>query len=504
MSIEEYLKKGNFQQCPYCKSVEKIFFIGCGFHVCTICSNLFCIYCCYQIKDQKEGFYHYCLFHKGKEKSKIELRNLNQIKKDLEVITVGLKSFGKILPFTIHSTLSWDAFDKLVNLQEEISMVLYGQNVSRNNTVRELGIKNGSIIKTHPQLCLNLYTSYYYFCSLSNQKRRSIQKQEFMDLLFPEETLKDFLQEKLLLKLKIKTTENEKKEEKEGQTEKLFIVHEGIVHNCSHEVFKLSQLNPFYVITESTLYKYGKHISSLNRDFIYLLKNKEMTNFKIQGIPVHSELIFCRTGVKANTINSIFEKKTIKPQQINQFLDWVYGSDWLFNEKNIQDLLNLIGSTKLRKNKEQEQNLLSQDLELLFLDLNNKNENKKKKLHDFIIEAYPNRETETETETEKTKETKETEKEKKQKNIKEIYCNKFVLLARSRLFRELFLNIEPNMHKMKDPKKLSFTSLQHFYKFLYTNNINRNGLNKNEKESLFQEFEELMDFYQFNNNCRLL
>ncbi|KAJ5079587.1 leucine-zipper-like transcriptional regulator 1 [Anaeramoeba ignava] len=81
---------------------------------------------------------------------------------------------------------------------------------------------------------------------------------------------------------------------------------------------------------------------------------------------------------------------------------------------------------------------------------------------------------------------------------KEIKVHKLILQARSELFRGMFVSVNDNSNRVNDYSDKSNESLSYFIKFLYYDEIDY-GM----KESIYDDLEELQDFYQLNERSFL-
>ncbi|KAJ5080227.1 lissencephaly-1 [Anaeramoeba ignava] len=82
---------------------------------------------------------------------------------------------------------------------------------------------------------------------------------------------------------------------------------------------------------------------------------------------------------------------------------------------------------------------------------------------------------------------------------KGIKVHKFVLLMRSDLYRGMFLSVSDNSNCVNDYSGKSFNSVQTLVKFLYTNK-----LPKSLSQSIIDDLQDAVDYYQLNENSSLL
>ncbi|KAJ3426011.1 btk-binding protein-related [Anaeramoeba flamelloides] len=105
-------------------------------------------------------------------------------------------------------------------------------------------------------------------------------------------------------------------------------------------------------------------------------------------------------------------------------------------------------------------------------------------------------------EDKKEKDENEDEKDKED-NYEEIPVHKFILLARSGLFREMFdyVNEKENTNKVKDYSHKSIESLKILIKYFYTNSIQLTA--NEEPEIIVDELSDAVEYYQLNDQCNL-
>ncbi|KAJ3444979.1 btk-binding protein-related [Anaeramoeba flamelloides] len=195
---------------------------------------------------------------------------------------------------------------------------------------------------------------------------------------------------------------------------------------------------------------------------------KENTDNSIP-IPAHKLLIELRTGLKIREIQNIINVNNFSKREIDIFLKWAYF-DQIRNEKVIKRFFNSFNFPYPPKHS------IDQDV----LKLYNHEDTK-----DFFILS-------------KQEEGEEEEEEEEQA----FPIHKFILIARSGLFREMFHNLnekEKNINQITDFSKKSQESLKIFIKYLYTNKIQLDA--DDNPELIFEELEDAVEYYQLNENC---
>ncbi|KAJ5071361.1 hypothetical protein M0811_10423 [Anaeramoeba ignava] len=206
--------------------------------------------------------------------------------------------------------------------------------------------------------------------------------------------------------------------------------------------------------------------SSFYDDFKGIFKRKELTDFQISKYLVHRFLIEYRTGKKAEIADHILKKYS--RENIKKFLLWVYNG---IMKKEDQILLKPIfdefGIDQQNKRS------FKEDIKQLYYDQDGK---------DFVIEVCE----------------------------KEVRVHKFILEARSQLFREMFILVQDDSNRSKDFTEKSFNAINLLIKFLYFDEITSNDflISKNRKanQKFLEEFDLnfFQDFFQLNKNSKLL
>ncbi|KAJ6230950.1 btk-binding protein-related [Anaeramoeba flamelloides] len=177
--------------------------------------------------------------------------------------------------------------------------------------------------------------------------------------------------------------------------------------------------------------------------------------------------------------NKLFGEKSINKEQTLSFLKWIYYDEISDIEKLEQtfDLLELTFPPSV-------ENTLEKDIAQLYQDDDSK---------DFKILVK--------IEDEENEEEEDNEDEDKEGNYEEIPVHKFILLARSGLFRAMFdyVNEKDNTNKVQDYTHKSIKSLEILIKYFYTNSIE---LTANEDpELIVEELSDAVEYYQLNDQC---
>ncbi|KAJ5073509.1 ankyrin repeat-containing protein [Anaeramoeba ignava] len=81
-----------------------------------------------------------------------------------------------------------------------------------------------------------------------------------------------------------------------------------------------------------------------------------------------------------------------------------------------------------------------------------------------------------------------------------IHVDKLILVARSELYRGMFLSVEDDSNQVHDYSGKSFETVQKLVRFLYLDEINISSKNSIDN---FDEFVDLIDYYQLNEKSRM-
>ncbi|KAJ3449466.1 ankyrin repeat-containing protein [Anaeramoeba flamelloides] len=213
------------------------------------------------------------------------------------------------------------------------------------------------------------------------------------------------------------------------------------------------------------------HDVSFEKEFEMLWENKELTDFEIQGIKCHRQLIEVRTKQDPEIVKKTLEKEYSKNISEN-FLKWVYGQNYdssLLNE-------NLIKHLDLKGVME---NSMAKSWGEAYLD-----ETKK----DFTLLVT-------------WKFDPEEEEEEEEAEIVEIKIHKTLLFARLGLFREMFTKLEKEEEKINQVSEHSekrVDTITIFVGFLYKNKIETSG-DYELKPKVLKEIVDLPQYFKMND-----
>ncbi|KAJ6236980.1 btk-binding protein-related [Anaeramoeba flamelloides] len=224
--------------------------------------------------------------------------------------------------------------------------------------------------------------------------------------------------------------------------------------------------------------------NTLYEDLKTLYESKKICDCEIgtlgNQIPVHKSLIEFRTKLTIDQIqNKLFVEKPINKEQTLSFLKWIYSEEISEIEK-LEQTFNLLELTYPPS----VDNTLEKDIAQLYNDDDSK---------DFKILVK--------IEDEKEEDEEEDVEEDEEDNYEEIPVHKFILLARSGLFRAMFdyVNEKDNTNKVQDYTNKSIESLKILIKYFYTNSIQ---LTTNQEPKLIvDELSDAVEYYQLNDQC---
>ncbi|KAJ3440396.1 hypothetical protein M0812_14063 [Anaeramoeba flamelloides] len=215
--------------------------------------------------------------------------------------------------------------------------------------------------------------------------------------------------------------------------------------------------------------------TSILSDFKNLYKNQEFTDFGINGVKIHKSFIEFRLN---NKMENIQEKLNNYPKEdLDIFFYWLY-SDEMKNHKLIQSICTKFGIENAREKK------LKDDLVKLYNDEDSK---------DFKVLVQDEDDYEEEDDDDEDED-----------NFEEIPLHKFVLLARSGLFREMFKTItqkEKQINQIKDFSRKSIESLEILFKFFYTNKIELTA--DDDPQLTIEELNDSEEYYQLTKGSNL-
>ncbi|KAJ3447558.1 hypothetical protein M0812_00027 [Anaeramoeba flamelloides] len=225
---------------------------------------------------------------------------------------------------------------------------------------------------------------------------------------------------------------------------------------------------------------YGnENLDGTGSEFFILFEKGKFTDYNFlnnQKFKIHKKFVEFRINKSIEEI----EKALIDydDQKIIFFLEWVYSGKQE-NYLLIKEICQKFGVENLY-------NLKFQDALLkLFKDEDSKNFNVLIK-NDFDDEE---------------EEEEEDEGEGEESSYEEIPVHKYILYARSGLFREMFDKIDENSNSIKDYSGKTIESLEILIKYLYTNKIELTA--DDDPELVVEELNDAVDYYQLDKFSNL-
>ncbi|KAJ6250312.1 hypothetical protein M0813_16169 [Anaeramoeba flamelloides] len=218
----------------------------------------------------------------------------------------------------------------------------------------------------------------------------------------------------------------------------------------------------------------------LHEDLRILYESQKFCDCEIgtlgNQIPAHKALVECRTKLTIDQIqNKLFVEKSINKEQTLSLLKWTYY-DEISDLEKLEQTFNLLELTFPPS----VNNTLEKDIAQLYKDEDSK---------DFKILVK------------KDDQEEDNEDKDKQINYEEIPVHKFILLARSGLFRAMFdyVNEKDNTNQIQDYTNKSIESLEILIKYFYTNSIELTS--DQDPELIVEELSDAVEYYQLNDQC---
>ncbi|KAJ6254897.1 btk-binding protein-related [Anaeramoeba flamelloides] len=220
---------------------------------------------------------------------------------------------------------------------------------------------------------------------------------------------------------------------------------------------------------------YSTYEDFVDVDFQKFWKIKEFNNHTIGEFPVNKQLIEWRFGKPLNEISQIFENQNFETSLIERILKWAYSFS-THDKAVFKFLFDAFGLNHEQTKDGSFQRQLSK--------LHSHEDSK-----DFLLLI-------------KDEEDEEQDEDEEQETFEEIPVHKFILLARSGLFREMFNTVKEEKNSVTDYSGKSIDSLEIFVKYLYTNKIELTA--DHDPELIYEELKDAIEYYQLNPNSDLL
>ncbi|KAJ6255219.1 ankyrin repeat-containing protein [Anaeramoeba flamelloides] len=204
-------------------------------------------------------------------------------------------------------------------------------------------------------------------------------------------------------------------------------------------------------------YKIEKYVKSAKHSFLHdfqkLFENGDFTDCSFKGIKAHKFILELRTRQKISKIDQVFEGYT--DQEILKFIRWIYFEQ-IDDLGLIEEICEKFGIEK------QENESLKFEIQKLYQDQESKN---------FTIYVQE----------------------------KPIKVHKFILQARSELFKGLFLNCQEGIKSIEDYSNFSFKTISILIKFFYQDLIDDYSID----DDTIDELRMCKDYFQLNSDTPL-
>ncbi|KAJ3428817.1 btk-binding protein-related [Anaeramoeba flamelloides] len=241
------------------------------------------------------------------------------------------------------------------------------------------------------------------------------------------------------------------------------------------EIGLQSNLEIYAGCYSSYLFHSDRFGNNFEKEFEDLFTNESnFSDYSIKEVKVHKIFLECRIGKPIKEIEQILNEYS--KEQIITFIKWVYSSKIPTSEQQlINEICLKFGITNYKKKS------LQNDLLKLWKDEDSK---------DFSIMVPLDDEEEEEYDDDEDEESYE-----------EIPIHKFILIARSGLFRDMFNNITENglSNSVKDYSRKTIESLEKIFSFFYTNTIELTA--DDDPELIIEELEDSIEYFQMNPKC---
>ncbi|KAJ5078719.1 ankyrin repeat ph and sec7 domain containing protein secg-related [Anaeramoeba ignava] len=239
------------------------------------------------------------------------------------------------------------------------------------------------------------------------------------------------------------------------------ILEDLILHGANIDEYDYNK-TPLDYSSNPDVTQFLQSFSSLALDYSLLLERQELTDIEIETIDktihAHKAILQARFGtdINFNLALSILKKKTYK--EVYPFIQFIYTGMIKGSIENLREISKEIG-------------------------INFDSKIGRKGIVDDMMRLY------------------EDESSKDFKIIvddQNIFVHKFILLARSDLYRGMFINVHDESNAVTDYSGKSFQTLEALIKFLYLDRFDSNL-----SDEVIDELADASDFYQLNEKINL-
>ncbi|KAJ6234503.1 hypothetical protein M0813_29494 [Anaeramoeba flamelloides] len=213
--------------------------------------------------------------------------------------------------------------------------------------------------------------------------------------------------------------------------------------------------------------------SVIQEDLLELLESEFATDFELGGKKVHKFWIKTRLGSECNQdMRELFS--TFSKKDLQKVLEWIYADKLTKNEATEQLFQKYQINPKERT--------IENDLLKLYKDEDSK---------DFNILVRVDEDSDEDEE----------DVEPEEEEFDELPIHKFILIARSGLFRSMFKNIVQTTNEVKDFSEKSIESLEVFVKYLYTDILELTA--DSLPEFVIDDLSDAVQYFQLNEKSSL-
>ncbi|KAJ6235829.1 btk-binding protein-related [Anaeramoeba flamelloides] len=214
---------------------------------------------------------------------------------------------------------------------------------------------------------------------------------------------------------------------------------------------------------------YNRISIAINDDLLHLYESGTIYDVTVNGKRAIKALIDYRTERNLDRTLELLNNKFNK-SQTDEFLKWVYSSQ-ISDRQTLESIFK-----EIDPNIKFFQKLLINDISQIFKDQESMN---------FALLIKDDEEEDDDDDEE----------------LEELPVHKWMLFARSGMFRELFQNVKEDLHSIRDYSNKSVESLEVFLKFLYTEKIELTA--DHDPQLIYEELSDAAEYYQLNPNCPL-
>ncbi|KAJ3434686.1 hypothetical protein M0812_01807 [Anaeramoeba flamelloides] len=217
--------------------------------------------------------------------------------------------------------------------------------------------------------------------------------------------------------------------------------------------------------------------NALLQDLLECYQKSIITDSKISKFSTHKIFLEIRLQAPFEKVKQILE--TFDDEKIDLVLQWCYS-----NQINDIKLINLIGD------KFGIENIMEKSVQNDLLLLSKDNDSKD---FDIIVKDY--------IEENEEENDQDNDDEDEEGDFEQIPIHKFILAARSGLFREMFKSVKQKTNSVEDYSGKSIEAIEHFVNYLYTDDIQLTA--DDDPQLIVEELQDAVEYYQLNPQSNL-